>query len=209
MQSPLNNTQFSLSVDKVSQFPGDEGVEVAFIGRSNVGKSSIINAICGRKSLAKKSKTPGCTTLLNVFEIDDQRRLIDCPGYGYAKVSKQQAIAWQRRFSRYIESRQSLHGLIQIMDARHPLMAQDRLMLDLVTAQGLAVHVLLNKCDKLSRSQGMRVLQDTSRQLADDYRQVSLQLFSATRPSGVQQAQQRLHEWLNIEQKKAPETRGK
>ena len=141
------------------QFPADEGAEVAFAGRSNAGKSSALNAIAGRKDLARTSKTPGRTQLINFFALDGAQRLVDLPGYGYAKVPERIREHWQELLTRYVEARASLVGLVIVMDSRRPLTDFDVQMLDWSrSATALPAHVLLTKADKLSRGESSTVL---------------------------------------------------
>jgi len=189
-----NKAQFLLSVNKFKQLPIDAGMEVAFAGRSNVGKSSAINVITGNHRLARTSKTPGRTQQLNFFELDDQRRLVDLPGYGYAKVPTQ--VRRGKLLDRYFQERQSLIGLVLIMDIRHPLKPYDEQMLNWCDAAGLPVHVLFNKSDKLSRGAAQNCLQEVSRRLTSE--EVSLQLFSALKRSGLEQARLVLDTWFNL-----------
>lgn len=191
-----NKAQFILSVNKFEQLPIDTGMEVAFAGRSNVGKSSAINVITGNHRLARTSKTPGRTQQLNFFELDEQRRLVDLPGYGYAKVPTHVQRHWSKLLDRYFQERQSLIGLILIMDIRHPLKPYDEQMLNWCDAVGLPVHVLLNKSDKLSRGAAQNCLQETSKLSVGEG--VSLQLFSAFKRSGLEQARRVLDKWLSV-----------
>lgn len=140
---------FMLSAAKVDQCPDDEGFEVAFAGRSNAGKSSALNTLT-HASLARTSKTPGRTQLLNFFKLDDDRRLVDLPGYGYAKVPIPLKLHWQRHLEAYLGGRESLKGLILMMDIRHPMTDFDLLMLDWAVASGMPMHILLTKADKLT-----------------------------------------------------------
>src|SRR5690349_142388 len=141
------NVSFLLSAWQPHQFPPDQGAEVAFAGRSNAGKSSALNAIVGRKDLARTSKTPGRTQLINFFALDETRRLADLPGYGYAKVPEQMKQHWRELLSRYVEARESLAGLVIVMDARRPLTDFDQQMLGWTQANGLPTHLLLTKAD--------------------------------------------------------------
>jgi GTP-binding protein len=196
---------FLTSAWQPAQFPPDEGVEVAFAGRSNAGKSSALNAITGRRDLARTSKTPGRTQLINFFGLDverdagqgsgqntsvnAERRLTDLPGYGYAKVPEQMRQHWRELMTRYVEARASLGGLIIVMDARRPLTDFDVQMLDWTQAHGLPTHLLLTKADKLSRSEGARTLQQVQAQVAGA---ATAQLFSAVAKTGVEEARQRV-----------------
>ena len=179
------------------QFPPDAGAEVAFAGRSNAGKSSALNAIAGRKDLARTSKTPGRTQLINFFGLAGEQRLVDLPGYGYAKVPERIKDHWQELLQRYVEGRASLVGLVIVMDARRPLTDFDVQMLDWSRGHELAVHVLLTKADKLSRGESTTVLKQV-RASVDGV--ASVQLFSAVTKAGVDDARR---EVLAMLQKKA------
>jgi len=190
-------TTFLLSAAKLSQLPPDQGAEVAFVGRSNVGKSSALNAITGVKGLAKTSKTPGRTQLLNFFALDEQRRLVDLPGYGYAKVSEAVKARWQKTLADYLATRQSLRGLVLLIDSRHPLKAFDESMLTWADQQQLPVYILLTKADKLSRSaatQALKTLQNTLRNYTTS---IHTQLFSAHNSIGVGEARKYLLDMLD------------
>jgi GTP-binding protein len=167
------------------QFPADEGAEVAFAGRSNAGKSSALNAVTGRRDLARTSKTPGRTQLINFFGLDGAQRLVDLPGYGFAKVPGHIKQHWQELLTRYVEARASLAGLVIVMDARRPLTDFDLQMLDWSGANGLAVHVLLTKADKLSRGESNSVLKQVRTRVAGV---ATVQLFSAVAKTGVDEA---------------------
>ena len=197
MSLDLRHTDFITSANKLSQLPPDEGSEVAFAGRSNSGKSSAINAICQRRGLARTSKTPGRTQLINFFAVAAGQRLVDLPGYGYAKVPTQTRQHWGQLIRDYLSRRQSLRGLILIMDCRHPLNAMDQQLLAWCGEHDLAVHILLSKADKLSRGAGHNVLQQTEKQLSQMHLPASVQLFSATKANGIDIARVQLIEWLN------------
>jgi GTP-binding protein len=167
------------------QFPTDEGTEVAFAGRSNAGKSSALNAVTGRKDLARTSKTPGRTQLINFFALDGAQRLVDLPGYGYAKVPERIREHWQELLTRYVEARASLVGLVIVMDSRRPLTDFDVQMLDWSGSHGLAAHVLLTKADKLSRGESSTVLKQVRTRVEGV---ATVQLFSAVAKTGVDQA---------------------
>jgi len=195
----LRKAEFTFGAQRFAQLPADEGIEVAFAGRSNAGKSSAINAITGQKSLARTSRTPGRTQQINFFSIDEQRHLVDLPGYGYAKVSKSLKEAWVKTLDRYLEEREALRGLILIMDCRHPLKEFDCQLLAWATAANMPVHILLTKADKLSRNQANGTLQQVRHRLEREYPIASAQLFSATKGTGVEEAQALLVEWLELE----------
>ena len=190
--------QILLSAAKVEQCPTDEGLEVAFVGRSNSGKSSAINTLT-RASLARTSKTPGRTQLLNFFALDEQRRLVDLPGYGYAKVPIPLKQHWQKHLEAYLSQRDSLTGVVLMMDIRHPFTPFDHMMLDWAKSSGMPVHILLTKCDKLTPGAARTSLQKTRKQLQDEWGEIaSIQLFSATKRLGTDEAYERLATWLQL-----------
>jgi GTP-binding protein len=194
------HAQFLLSVASVAQFPPDRGAEVAFAGRSNAGKSSALNAILGRRALARTSKTPGRTRLLNYFELGAERRIVDLPGYGYARVSDSERLGWEPLLAR-LRERGSLRGLFLIIDARREVAALDLALIDWVDRA--PVHVLLTKADKLNRSEAARSLRSAQVALAAHPgisraggKSTSVQLFSAVTREGVDDARRTLLEWL-------------
>ncbi|OGT21152.1 MAG: YihA family ribosome biogenesis GTP-binding protein [Gammaproteobacteria bacterium RBG_16_57_12] len=196
MNKIYNRAEFMLSAPTLAHAPADDGYEVAFAGRSNAGKSSALNVLTGIKGLARTSKTPGRTQLLNFFRLDDQRRLVDLPGYGYAKVPAQVKRDWQRELGHYLCQRRSLQGLVLIMDIRHPLTAHDTQMLDWCAQAGMPVHVLLSKCDKLKRGPAQNTLLAVRKSLAEKIPGATVQLFSALQHQGVEELRQRLGQWL-------------
>jgi len=191
--------RFLISAAKVDQCPPDEGLEVAFAGRSNAGKSSALNTLT-HANLARTSKTPGRTQLLNFFSLDEDRRLVDLPGYGYAKVPIPLKLHWQQHLEAYLSSRESLAGLILMMDIRHPLTEFDRMMLDWSQASGMPMHILLTKADKLAfgaaKNALLKVRQEILREWGDG---ISLQLFSAPKRQGVDEALAVLAHWLQLD----------
>jgi GTP-binding protein len=188
-RNPFAQAQFVMSAAKLSQLPADDVPEVAFAGRSNAGKSSALNLLCGQRALARVSKTPGRTQLINLFEVPSLGRLADLPGYGFAAVPLQIKRGWGRLISGYVESRPNLRGLMVIMDARHPVTDLDRQMLGWATARGLPTHILLIKADKLGFGAAKATLLGTRRELADGG---SVQLFSAVSRQGLDEAIDRL-----------------
>ena len=176
-----------------AQFVADLGSEVVFAGRSNSGKSSAINAITQRRALARTSKTPGQTQLVNFFELEPQRRLVDLPGYGFAKVPRAVQEHWKGLLEAYFETRESLTALFIVMDARRPLAQQDWQMLEYARARGRAVHLLLTKADKLGRSEAARTLARVRREVGT---KATAQLFSAVDQAGVEEARRVLRRWL-------------
>jgi GTP-binding protein len=199
--NPLyHQAKFLISAARLSQCPMDAGMEVAFAGRSNAGKSSALNALCQQKSLARTSKTPGRTQLLNFFTIDEQRRLVDLPGYGFAKVSEQVKQQWQKALSDYLENRQSLRGVILLVDVRHPMKEFDRQMLEWSNHIDIPVHILLTKADKLKRGAAAKSLQQIRNEIAPFADRVSVQLFSALKKQGIDEAHMVLDKWLELTQ---------
>jgi GTP-binding protein len=188
--------RFLTSANKLGQLPPDTGAEVAVAGRSNAGKSSAINAITQRKGLARTSKNPGATRLLNFFELEEGRRLVDLPGYGFAKVAGSMRAHWGSLLEGYFAKRGALHGTIVVMDVRHPLTDHDQDMLELASSRGLPVHILLTKSDKLGRGAGGNALQAVRRKLAPGG-SVTVQLFSAHAGDGVQEARGALEKLLD------------
>jgi GTP-binding protein len=191
-----HSATFLISANSLTQLPVDRGTEVAFAGRSNAGKSSAINTITQQGSLARTSKTPGRTQLINFFTLDEDRRLVDLPGYGYAKVPEAMKLHWQGLLEAYLLERLSLHGLVLLMDIRHPLTEFDLTMLRWSRQRDLAIHILLTKADKLSRGGGMNVLRHVEGVVKRDFPGVTLQLFSALKGSGVDEARHLLDRWF-------------
>lgn len=196
--SSYNKAQFTLSAARLQQLPRDNGVEVAFIGRSNAGKSRAINAITNHKNLARVSKAPGRTQLINVFSLTEDSRLIDLPGYGYAQVSGPTKELWAELINGYLQKRQSLKGLVLVMDCRHPLKALDRELLAWTQDNQVPVHVLLTKADKLRYAARTKTLSQVQNQLAQYDHRVSVQLFSAMELWGVNEAHNKLDEWYKL-----------
>lgn len=197
----LHTVKFFKSANAMRDLPPDDGAEVAFAGRSNAGKSSALNALAAHKGLARVSKTPGRTQLINIFSLDDSRRLIDLPGYGYAKVPIALRDHWRGLVDTYLRSRNSLKGVVLIIDARHPLKDFDRQMLAYAEAISLPCHCVLTKSDKLSRSEAARTLAHTRAELGSDgtpASRVSVQLFSATAKTGLDEARGVVSRWLGL-----------
>jgi GTP-binding protein len=186
---------FLLSAVSLKQLPPDHGIEIAFIGHSNAGKSSALNTITGQKKLARVSKTPGRTQAINVFIIDEHRRFIDLPGYGYAKVPKATKQQWQETVNHYLQKRKSLRGLILIMDIRHPLKELDRQLLKWAANCELPVHILLTKADKLKHSAVLKKFHQVETEISH-FAHVTLQTFSALTRDGLEEALLQLSEWL-------------
>lgn len=192
MHNPFAGARFLLSVAHPSQLPDGDRPEIAFAGRSNAGKSSALNALCSQKGLARVSKTPGRTQLINFFELP-QVRLVDLPGYGFADVPEEVRRTWGPLITGYLRGRENLRGIVLIMDSRRPLTAFDRQMLDWALEFGSAVHILLSKADKLTSSQSRQTLRSVTAELEG---RASVQLFSATKKTGVTEVRSQLHGWL-------------
>jgi GTP-binding protein len=188
--------RFLTSAAKLDQCPPDLGYEVAFAGRSNAGKSSAINTLCDQTGLARTSKTPGRTQLLNFFELDAERRLVDLPGYGYAKVAVSIKQDWQGSLSHYLEQRHCLRGLVLMMDVRHPLKDYDQQMLEWAAHIGLPVHVLLTKADKLKKGPASASLLKVRQHLKAMDAGHTVQLFSSLKKTGLAEAFTVLDCWL-------------
>ena len=195
--NPFRSAAFLTSAAELRQLPADAGAEIAFAGRSNAGKSSALNAICDQSGLARTSKTPGRTQLLNVFALDDGHRLVDLPGYGYAKVPEAMRDKWRRVIDAYLRERESLRGVVLIVDSRHPLKEFDQQMLAYCHDIGLACHVLLAKADKLSRNQGSSALAAVRRECKAQHWPATVQLFSAHAGTGLDEARMTLYRLLN------------
>lgn len=186
------------SASALSNAPADFGCEVAFAGRSNAGKSSAINALTGNTKLARTSRTPGRTQLINFFTVADQIRLVDLPGYGFAKVPLKVKQEWNKQLERYLQLRQSLKGLILLMDIRHPLKDYDRQMIEWAVKSEMPVHILLTKSDKLKRGPAKSALFAVQKELQKHERWISVQLFSSLSHDGMDELQRTLNWWLTL-----------
>jgi GTP-binding protein len=196
----FNTVKFLISAQTLQQCPADNGYEVAFAGRSNAGKSSAINTLTRNKGLARTSKTPGRTQLINHFEIEPDKRLVDLPGYGYAKVPKALKAKWDRNLAEYLQNRSSLSGLILLMDIRHPLQDYDQQMLNWAAQARLPVHILLTKADKLKRGPAMNSLLGVEKLLRDmdpGFTLLSAQIFSSLKKTGLPELEEKLTSWLS------------
>ena len=182
----------------MSNAPADFGCEVAFAGRSNAGKSSAINALTGNTKLARTSRTPGRTQLINFFTVADQIRLVDLPGYGFAKVPLKVKQEWNKQLERYLQLRQSLKGLILLMDIRHPLKDYDRQMIEWAVKSEMPVHILLTKSDKLKRGPAKSALFAAQKELQKHERWISVQHFSSLSHDGMDELQRTLNWWLTL-----------
>jgi GTP-binding protein len=195
----FKRAKFLLSAPTLRQCPEDSGCEVAFAGRSNAGKSSAINTLTDNKNMARTSKTPGRTQLINYFEVGQDKRLVDLPGYGYAKVPKAVKAKWDHHLAEYLQLRQSLVGLILLMDIRHPLQDYDQQMLNWAAQAGLPVHILLTKADKLKRGPAKSSLLAVDKRLREmdpGYTLLSVQVFSSLKKIGLVELERQLNNWL-------------
>ena len=197
-QKALKKAKFDKSSPTTRGLPEDQGMEVAFAGRSNSGKSTTLNALCGRRSLARASRTPGRTQHLVVFKIDESRRLVDLPGFGYAKVSQRLQNSWKKEVNRYLNFRKSLVGLILIMDVRHVLQPIELDLLDWCSEANLSTHVLLNKSDKIGRDAAQAALIKVKRSTENISKNggTSVDLFSAKNRFGCDGAWDKVAEWF-------------
>jgi GTP-binding protein len=194
----FNQARFLLSAASLSQLPKDEGAEVAFIGRSNAGKSSALNTLCNQNNLAKTSRTPGRTQLINIFNLDNTNthRLIDLPGYGYAKVPEQIKKNWQELLDKYLRTRKSLKALIIVMDIRHPLQDLDWQFLYWTEECNINTHIILTKADKFKYGKQKTALLSTAKSIEELTNQTSVQLFSSQTRLGVEELEQRVAEFF-------------
>jgi GTP-binding protein len=198
----FQSAEFTTSAPSLKQCPEDTGCEVAFAGRSNAGKSSAINALTKNKNLARTSKTPGRTQLINFFQLSAGKRLVDLPGYGYAKVPKAMKVEWDRHLAEYLRLRKSLGGLILLMDIRHPLQDYDKQMLNWAAEAGLPVHILLTKADKLKRGPAQSTLLNVDKFLREMDPQSTLfttQTFSSLKKQGLAELEEQLSHWLSAD----------
>lgn len=195
---PFPRTEFLTTVAKLRDAPGDALAEVAFVGRSNAGKSSAINTLAGKTRLAYVSKTPGRTQHLNYFSVAPDRYFVDLPGYGFAKVPEDVRKQWEVLLGPYLQTRDQLKGLVVIMDSRRPLTEMDWQLLEWFAPTGRPVHVLLSKADKLTRQEQSKTLRQVKADLADLDCPVSVQLFSSLKRTGVPEAAKVLKGWLAL-----------
>jgi GTP-binding protein len=192
------HSQYLTSAAKYSQCPEDEGAEVAFAGRSNAGKSSAINTLTRNKKMAKTSKTPGRTQLINFFALNEDQRIVDLPGYGFAKVPMKMKNEWQRHIDEYLQKRQSLKGLVLLMDIRHPLQPFDLMILDWGRQSEMPIRVLLTKADKLKRGAAKNALFAVRKSIKDEGYNATVQLFSSLQKDGIKELQEQLDIWLMV-----------
>ncbi|WP_045973035.1 ribosome biogenesis GTP-binding protein YihA/YsxC [Xenorhabdus doucetiae] len=190
-------THFVTSAPDIRHLPQDVGIEVAFAGRSNAGKSSALNALTRQKSLARTSKTPGRTQLINLFEVEEGIRLVDLPGYGYAEVPEEMKRKWQKALGEYLQKRECLLGLVVLMDIRHPLKDLDRQMIEWAVVMQVPVMVLLTKADKLASGARKSQLAKVRQELASLEGDVQVEYFSALKKIGIDKLEQQLNLWFN------------
>ncbi|BBM01226.1 ribosome biogenesis GTP-binding protein YihA/YsxC [Microbulbifer sp. GL-2] len=202
----FRSIQFLTSAPTLTECPEDSGAEVAFAGRSNAGKSSAINALTGNNKLARTSKTPGRTQLINFFSLSEQQRLVDLPGYGYAKVARAMKDEWQRHLAEYLEQRTCLRGLVLLMDIRQPLKEFDLHMLTWAVEAGLPVHILLTKADKLKNGPANNARFAVEKAIKEQGldRGVTVQTFSSTKKAGLDKLERKLNVWLAPREEEAP-----
>lgn len=193
----LHQASFTISAPDIRRLPQDTGIEVAFAGRSNAGKSSALNTLTNQKSLARTSKTPGRTQLINVFAISEQQRLIDLPGYGFAKVPLAMKKKWQQALGEYLEKRQSLKGLVVLMDIRHPLKDLDRDLIEWAADGNLPVLALLTKADKLSQGKVSAEVLKVRKTLSPLQADITVQAFSSLKKTGADTATTIICDWLS------------
>lgn len=198
LKNPYSKTVFLKSAARVEHLPPDIGYEVAFAGRSNAGKSSALNCLTGIRNLARTSKTPGRTQLINLFSLDDERRLVDLPGYGYAQVPLHIKLEWQKHLAHYLEIRTSLKGLVLLMDIRHPLKDLDQMMINWALNRELPVHILLTKADKLCKSDTKSAVLKVRRHYELASHIVSVQAFSSLKREGLEELITVLNGWLSL-----------
>ena len=195
---PVNFRQaaFLQSASAIENAPTDVGSEVAFAGRSNSGKSSAINTLTEQGKLARTSRTPGRTQLINFFSLSEHQRLVDLPGYGFAKVPLAVKKKWNQQLERYLQYRESLRGLVMLMDIRHPLTDPDKQMLGWAVTASMPVHILLTKADKLKRGPAQSTLLSVRGELSAQSELISVQLFSSLKRQGVDELRKQLNQWL-------------
>ena len=198
MNPVYHQAKFISSAPRLQDAPPDQGMEIAFAGRSNAGKSSAINTLVRQTALARVSKTPGRTQLLNFFEIDERRKLVDLPGYGYAKVPEAIKKDWQKMMANYLSERKALCGMVLVMDVRHPLTEFDWQMVEWCEQAELPLHILLTKADKLTFGAAKNTLLQVQRDLGRVSVEVTLQLFSALKRTGVDDIHHLLDAWFKF-----------
>lgn len=190
-------TYFVTSAPDINHLPTDDGVEIAFAGRSNAGKSSALNTLTNQKSLARTSKTPGRTQLINLFETAPNCRLVDLPGYGYAQVPEEVKRKWQKSLGEYLQKRESLKGIVILMDIRHPLKDLDQQMIDWAVQSNLPIMLLLTKCDKLASGAQKKQLNMVKEAILPFQGDITVAMFSSLKRTGLEQLKQKLDQWFS------------
>ncbi|OTQ56318.1 ribosome biogenesis GTP-binding protein YihA/YsxC [Gilliamella sp. A7] len=196
---PLNyaKTHFILSAPDITHLPIDTGVEIAFAGRSNAGKSSALNTLTNQKALARTSKTPGRTQLINLFEVEENCRLVDLPGYGYAQVPEAIKRKWQKSLGEYLQKRESLKGLVVLMDIRHPLKDLDQQMIEWAVSVNIPVMLLLTKADKLASGAQKKQVNMVKEAILPFQGDITVAPFSSPKRVGLEALKQKLDEWFS------------
>ena len=210
----LQNASFIVSANHLNDLPEDEGLEIAFAGRSNAGKSSAINTLSKQNKLAYVSKQPGRTQLINFFSIDDGKSLVDLPGYGFAKVPGSIKTHWQKTLPIYLQERKSLIGIIIVVDIRRSLTELDMKMLDWFAPRQRPIHLLLTKSDKLSKDKALRTLKEVRNQVEANWgmpfkTECSAQLFSSLKKQGIDEAEDIIQKWLSSNKNNIPNSMAK
>ncbi|VFP87321.1 Probable GTP-binding protein EngB [Candidatus Erwinia haradaeae] len=193
-----NLTSFLTSAPNINYLPNDLGIEIAFIGRSNSGKSSALNALTNQKKLARTSKTPGCTQLINLFQITEDYRLVDLPGYGYTSISKNLRVTWEYTLKQYLRNRHCLQGLLILMDIRHPLKNLDKQMILWAEKSNLKILVLLTKADKLTDKASYKQLITVRQEMKQFQQIIEVEIFSAKKNIGINLLRHKLDRWFYI-----------
>ncbi|MDG2955036.1 ribosome biogenesis GTP-binding protein YihA/YsxC [Bisgaard Taxon 10/6] len=191
-----HKTRFLTSAANIKQLPEDNGIEIAFAGRSNAGKSTALNALTNQKNLARTSKTPGRTQLINLFEAAPNCKLVDLPGYGYAAVPEQMKLQWQKSLAEYLQKRECLGGVVILMDIRHPLKDLDQQMIEWAVSSDLAVLLLLTKADKLSQSERSKIVKMIREAILPFQGDIQVEAFSAQNKLGIDRLSAKLDEWF-------------
>ncbi|MDG2957411.1 ribosome biogenesis GTP-binding protein YihA/YsxC [Exercitatus varius] len=191
-----HKTRFLTSAANIKQLPEDKGIEIAFAGRSNAGKSTALNALTNQKNLARTSKTPGRTQLINLFETAPNCKLVDLPGYGYAAVPEQMKLQWQKSLAEYLQKRECLGGVVILMDIRHPLKDLDQQMIEWAVSSDLAVLLLLTKADKLSQNERSKTVKMVREAILPFQGDIQVEAFSAQNKLGIDRLSAKLDEWF-------------
>ncbi|QBH94999.1 YihA family ribosome biogenesis GTP-binding protein [Limnobaculum zhutongyuii] len=194
-----HKTHFVTSAPDITHLPVDFGIEIAFAGRSNAGKSSALNTLTNQKNLARTSKTPGRTQLINLFQVEENLHLVDLPGYGYAEVPEEMKRKWQRALGEYLQKRECLRGLVVLMDIRHPLKDLDQQMIQWAVDVELPVMILLTKADKLASGARKAQLNMVREAILPFQGDIQVEMFSSLKKLGVDKLRLKLDEWFNLD----------